>query len=85
MLVEGKHLYREAVDERKGWDKQVSEELRRKWNKWVKSLQTVKVPRSIASHLEDVIQVSLHPFMDASDKAVSAQTVAVITQSSGVT
>ena len=23
-LVEGKHLYREAVDERKGWDNQVS-------------------------------------------------------------
>ena len=85
MLVEGKHLYREAVDERKGWDKQVSEELSRKWNKWVKSLQTVKVPRSIAPYLEDVIQVSLHHFMDASDKAVSAQTVAVVTQSSGIT
>ena len=79
MLVEGKHLYREAVDERKGWDKQVSEELSKKWNKWVKSLQTVKVPRSIAPYLEDVIQVSLHHFMDASDKAVSAQTVAVVT------
>ena len=85
MLVEGKHLYREAVDERTGWDKQVSEELSRKWNKWVKSLQMVKVPRSIAPYLEDVIQVSLHHFMDASDKAVSAQTVAVVAQSSGVT
>ena len=82
MLVEGKHLYREAVDERKGWDKQVSEELSRKWNKWVKSLQT---PRSIAPYLENVIQVSLHHSMDASDTAVSAQTVAVVTQSSGVT
>ena len=48
-------------------------------------MQTVKVPRSIAPYLEDVIQVSLHHFMDASDKAVSAQTVAVVTQSSGVT
>ena len=85
MLVEGKHLYREAVDKKKGWDKQVCEELSRKWNKWVKSLQTVKVPRSIAPYLEDVIQVSLNHFMDASDKAVSAQTVAVVTQSSGVT
>ena len=44
MLPEGKHLYREAVNERKGWDKQVSEELSRKWNTWVKSLQTDKVP-----------------------------------------
>ena len=30
MLVEGKHFYRQAADERKGWDKQVSEELRKK-------------------------------------------------------
>ena len=29
MLVEGKHLYRQAIDERKGWDKQVSEEIRK--------------------------------------------------------
>ena len=86
MLVEGKHLYREAVDERKGWDKQVSEELRRKWNKWVKTLQTVRVQSIfLVPYLEDVIQVSLHHFMDASDKAVSAQTVAVVTQSGGVT
>ena len=33
MLVEGKHLCKQAVNERKGWDKQVSEELRKKWNK----------------------------------------------------
>ena len=78
-------MYGEVVYERKGWDKQVSEELSRKWNKWVKSLQTVKVSRWIVPYLEDVIQVSLHYFMDASNKAVSAQTVAVVAQSSGVT
>ena len=83
--IEGKHLYGEVVDERKSWDKQVSEELSIKWNKWVKSFQKVKVLRSIAPYLEDVIQVSLHYFMDASNKAVSAQTVAIVTQSSGVT
>ena len=33
MLVEGKHLYRQAINERKGWDKQVSEKLGKKWNK----------------------------------------------------
>ena len=34
---------------------------------------------------EDIIQVSLHHFMDASDKAVSAQTVVVVAQTSWVT
>ena len=47
MIVEGKHLYRQAVDEKKGWDKQVSEGLKTKWNKWDRNLKTVKVPRSI--------------------------------------
>jgi len=47
--------------------------------------ETVKVPRSIAPYFEDIIQVSLHHFMDASDKAVSAQTVVVVAQPSGVT
>ena len=85
MIVEGKHLYRQAVDEKKGWDKPVSERLKKKWNKWVRNLTTVKVPRSIAPYFEDIIQVSLHHFMDASDKAVSAQTVVVVAQPSGVT
>ena len=75
----------QAVDEKKGWDKQVSESLKKKWNKWVRNLKTVKVTRSIAPYFEDIIQVSLFHFMDASDKVVSAQTVVVVTQSSAVT
>ena len=78
MIVEGKHLYRQAVDEKKGWDKQVSERLKNNWNKWVRNLNTFKVPRSIAPYFEDIIQVYLHHFMDASDKTVSAQTVVVV-------
>ena len=85
MLVEGKHLYKEAISERKGWDKQVSEKLGKKWNKQVRNLQTVKVPRSITPNLEDEIQVPLHHLMGASDRTVSAETVAVVTQLSGVT
>ena len=48
-------------------------------------MKTVKVPRSIAPYFKDIIQVSLHHFMDTSDKAVSAQTVVVVAQPSGVT
>ena len=29
-LVDGKHLYRLAVDEKKGWDGEISEELKSK-------------------------------------------------------
>ena len=34
-LVNGKHLHRMAVDEKKGWDGEISEELKSKWSKWV--------------------------------------------------
>ena len=33
ILIEGKHLYRLAVDEKKGWDEEVSNELQVKWKK----------------------------------------------------
>ena len=54
-----------------------------KWNKWIRRLKTGSVPRSNTPYFEDIIQISLQYFMDASDKAVSAQTV-VVTQPSGV-
>jgi len=84
-LVDGKHFYRMAVDEKKGWDGEISEELKTKWIKWVCSLKAVEVPRTIAPYLEDVTAVDLHHMMDASGKAVSAQTVAVVMQPTGIT
>ena len=85
ILVEGKHLYRLAVDERQGWDNEVSTELKEKWVKWLHGLQNVKVPMSIAPYLEDITTIVLHHMMDASSKAVSAQTIAIVMQPSGVT
>ena len=83
--IEGKHLYRLAVDEKKGWDKEVSNELQVKWKKWIYGLKTVEVPRSIAPYLEDVTAVILHHLMDASKKAVSAEIIAIVVQPSGKT
>ena len=77
-LVDGKHLYRLAVDERKGWDGEISEELKSKWIKWVCNLKVVEIPRTIAPYLEEVTILDLHHMMDASGKAVSAQSVAVV-------
>jgi len=44
-------------------------------------LQNVKVPRSIGPYLGD----SALSMMDASSKAVSAQTIAIVTQPNGMT
>ena len=45
-------------------------------------LKTVEVPRGIATYLEDVTAVILHHLMDASKKAVSAETIAIVVQPS---
>jgi len=34
--VEGKRIYREACDEKKGWTTKVSDPLRKEWTKWTK-------------------------------------------------
>ena len=84
-LLSSIHLYRLAVDEKKRWDGEISEELKSKWIKWVCNLKIVEVPRTIAPHLEEVTALDLHHMMDASGKAVSAQTVAVVMQPSETT
>ena len=84
ILIEGKQIYRQAVDEKLGWDQEISDEVREKWNRWLKGLKSVQVPRTIAPYLEDVTQVALHHIMDASIKAVFARTVPIVTQPCGV-
>ena len=75
ILVEGKYLYRLAVDERQSSDNEASTELKEKWVKWQRGLQNVKVPRSTALYLGDITTIVLHHMMDASSKAASAQTI----------
>ena len=84
-MVNGKHLYQTAVDQKKGWGGETSDKLKLKWIKWVCSLSTVEVPWTIAPYLEEVTAVDLHHRMDASGKALSAQTVTVVIQPTGIT
>ena len=83
-LVEGKYLYRLAVDERRSWDNEVSIELKEKWVKWQHGLQNIKVPRSIALYLGDITTIVLHHMMDAIFKAASAQKIAIAMKPSGM-
>ncbi|CAB3998688.1 Hypothetical predicted protein [Paramuricea clavata] len=49
-MAEGKHIYREACEEKKGWNAEVSPELKIQWHKWNKQLKNVKVPRSLTGN-----------------------------------
>ena len=80
-MAEGKHIYREACEEKKGWDSEVSSSLKEQWIKWNKQLKNVKVPRSLVGNTSEVKAIELHLFADASNLACSAVTIAVIEQS----
>ena len=82
-MAEGKHIYREACEEKKGWNAEVSPELNKQWHKWNKQLKNVKVPRSLTGNSKETKAIELHVFADASKLACSAVTIAVVEHSSG--
>ncbi|XP_028410907.1 uncharacterized protein LOC114533565 [Dendronephthya gigantea] len=82
-MAEGKHIYREACEEKKGWNAEVSPELKKQWHKWNKQLKNVEVPRSLTGNSKETKAIELHVFADASNLACSAVTIAVVEHSSG--
>ena len=43
--VKGKQIYRDACDETKGWNTEVSDQLKTEWIKWSNQIKTVRVPK----------------------------------------
>ena len=79
-VVEGKRIYREACDENKSWNMELSPSLAKDWNKWMKQLQDVKIPKSLNRENTTVEGVNIHQFAEASSLACSTAAVAVINQ-----
>ena len=79
-MVEGKRLYRDACDENRSWNKEVSSSIAKDWNKWTKQLRDVKIPRSLIRDSATVEAVDIHQFADASNLACSTVAIAVIQQ-----
>ena len=77
-IVEGKHIYREACDQKRGWDAELSNDLVQDWLKWIHQLRNVSIPRSVARNIKEMKRVHLHIFADASQMACSAVTIAAI-------
>ena len=79
-MVEGKRMYRDACNENKSWNTEVSPSLAKEWNEWMKQLQDVKIPRSLIRENTTVEGVDIHQFADASSLACSTAAVVVINQ-----
>ena len=83
-LVEGKKLYREACDETKGWNSELSKPLVIDYLRWVEQLKNVKVPSSLIKENRKVKGINLHIFADASAVACSSVTIALIQHETGI-
>ena len=79
-MVQSKQIYREACDENKGWNSEVSPDLTRDWLRWVRQLRIVKVPRSLIKDCRKVNSVRIHQFADVSSLPCSTVTIAVVEQ-----
>ncbi|XP_044168589.1 uncharacterized protein LOC122952842 [Acropora millepora] len=82
-MAQGKHIYREACDEKLGWNAVVFEKLAKAWLKWIAQLRSVKVPRSLVRQCNEVRSIDLHLFADASSLGCSAATIALVKQDTG--
>ena len=81
----GKLQYRDACDEKTAWDSRLSNELTKRWKRWESNLPTLTAaPRSIPKHREEINDITLHAFGDASGKGVAAAVYAVVQQPSGI-
>ena len=70
-------MHREACDEKKGGNAEISDPLRKEWTKRRKQLKNVTVPRSIVRNTTKAQAVHLHVFADASNLACCAAAIAV--------
>lgn len=82
--ADGKRIYREVCDEKKGWNTEVSPRLKYQWSKWTKQLRNVKIPRSINKNIRRMKAVHLHVFADASTLACCSAAIAVVEGTTGV-
>lgn len=82
--LQGKLVYRAVCDTKSTWDAPLSTNHIRLWNQWNNQMpEQVSLPRSLVTHREDIEDIELHSFGDASGNGVAACTYAVVRQASG--
>ena len=85
VTLTGKLLYRDVCNAKLAWDTKLPYELSRKLMKWEESLPTnAMTKRSLPSQREEITDIHLYSFGDASGKGVAAAVYAVVFQPSEV-
>ena len=80
-LLTARVILRDICDKKLSCDSELSEELRKRWNKWINCLPSkVDIPRSTPLKRESLTSVELHRFADASNLGCCAVVYAVVFQ-----
>ena len=86
VTLDGKIVYRNICKEKTAWDAEISLQIAKKWSKWENNLpDQVEVPWSLAVAGEEIREITLHAFGDASGQGLAAAVYAVVQQHSVVT
>ena len=86
VTLQGKIVYRDICKEKTAWDAEIPLQIAKKWSKWENNLpDKVEVPRSLAVAGEEIREITLHAFGDASGQGLAAAVYAVVQQHSVVT
>ena len=86
LTLTGKQIYRDVCETKKPWDTPLSCELKKRWEKWEEQLPCEQlVPRPIVHYEEEIEDIELHSFGDASLSEVGAAVYVVVPENSGTT
>ena len=78
-IIRAKLLLQQAWLQAIAWDDELPESLKTKWEWWfneLAKLQQIKVPRCLKESTRAILEISLHTFTDASQKAYTANVYA---------
>ena len=85
LTLKGKLIYRDACKAKLAWDAPLSSDLVSRWSCLERELPPkVTTPRALTLQREEIEEIELHGFGDASVNGVSATVHAVVKQRSGV-
>ena len=86
VLLQGKLLYRETCAQKSAWDNPLPEDLAVKWKKLEENVpDTVTVQCWAPCYEDEIHEVELHAFGDASGQGVCAAVYAVVTSQGLIT
>ena len=85
LTVQGKIIYRDACNAKGAWDAPLPQQLASQWTRWNTGLPAeVMVARALTCAQEQIEEMELHAFRDASKNGVCATVHAFFRQPSGV-